>query len=258
MAVFWCSESATATENRPRGSSRSPVVQAARRWAHGQRTCSAHWPGGSARHRGFRCCRSQDAWGCRAPLLVQCDGDYYLRIGDSTRKVPPYLLSDLLVGRRADPLLQVRRVGGSANASLVHFNVELENVGMNPAEGVAVGLFSWAMTPENRGKYRRASSEMRSFFDVVDEPQPQTAYGEALIVAHTRSRPENSVDIAAFETKTIGADSLLEHQESRDIPMRSALYVVARGHPAVWYQLHGGCQRNDAKVRSRLPSRRAT
>jgi hypothetical protein len=181
----------------------------------------------------------------RAPALVPCveDGElkYYLRVGDSTPAIPPYLISDLILGRRVHPQLQVK-VGengcGAANGAAVHFGFEVDNEGMIPAIDVLVGVVSWGLRPPDSSSGRLTSGTIRNFIDASAIPL-RDGGAEQLVLVHVTSRQrQTTLNLAAFETGLAGGiGKLLVDRPSRTISVRSALYVLASGHPPDWYQL---------------------
>jgi len=49
------------------------------------------------------------------PITLKRELVYYIRIGDSNFLAPPFLLSDLVLGRRNHPVLQLGLVGGASS-----------------------------------------------------------------------------------------------------------------------------------------------
>jgi hypothetical protein len=94
----------------------------------------------------------------RAPSLVPCvesrEIKYFFRIGDSTLRVPEYLIADLVLGRRQHPFIdlhvrgviegteQIKEADGRRNlttARSVMFSFVVENLSLVTAEDVKVG-----------------------------------------------------------------------------------------------------------------------
>ena len=79
----------------------------------------------------------------RAPSLVATPEEgglkYFLRIGDSTPAIPPYLISDLILGRRSHPEFEVKVTGWGDN-SIIRFRCEVLNESMVAAQDVVVGI----------------------------------------------------------------------------------------------------------------------
>ena len=93
----------------------------------------------------------------RAPQLVPCvearQLKYFLRLNQSTLEAPPYLLSDLVLGRRQHPLLDVRLKGiewqgdqyaPSELRAMCTFTIE--NMSLVDANNVRLGIISWSST----------------------------------------------------------------------------------------------------------------
>jgi hypothetical protein len=174
----------------------------------------------------------------RAPILIMADGQYYLRHGHQTLKVEPYLLSDLLVGRRAHPVLTVENLPGAINGDDVHFAFRVTNDGFAPAEDIVVGVITWArQEPPVRSNGRPATAELRKYVDLRVPPM-ETIPGLKLAPMHVSCAQRGRIDLLpAFEsTKVLTVDDILAPRGVRDVPMRSAVYVVAGGHPPNWYQ----------------------
>jgi hypothetical protein len=177
----------------------------------------------------------------RAPAMVPCHERgarvYYLRVGDSTKVVPDYLVSDLMLGRRAHPILQVRRSGkgggvnGGPGGWALGFSFEVENAGFTPARAVRIGLITMAMPPTRRENGMVASEHLRTFFDV--QPVWPAEYFQPV---HLISSAEKAPDIAPFDVQRVVVNELIVQHDSGRL-MRSAMYVMADGHAPDWYQL---------------------
>jgi hypothetical protein len=177
----------------------------------------------------------------RVPALVACleQGElrYYLRIGDSTPSIPPYLISDLVLGRRVHPqlLATIRAHGsGAVNGPEAYFAFDVENESMVPAADVIVGLVSWGLGTSSPTRGRLASPAVRNFVDAV----PFECPGAPLVLVHVTSRA-NAIALAlpAFENAPVTGIGPLTVPREGTHDVRSALYVLASGHPPEWYQL---------------------
>jgi len=173
----------------------------------------------------------------RAPSLVGCleEGElkYYLRLADSTLAIPPYLMSDLVLGRRSHPEFGVTG-GGVIDGSTMKFQFEVLNESMVAAEDVVVGVVSSAIGERNGGLGREASPYIRQFVDVLP---PWSARDERLEVVHVSSRQSGSkLDLPAFDRSVLRDVRVGVFRQEEAIPVRSALYVLASGHPPQWFQ----------------------
>jgi hypothetical protein len=175
----------------------------------------------------------------RAPTLVPCFERgarvYYLRVGDATKAVPDYLLSDLLVGRRAHPVLAVRGYcQATAQAHLgrsdIGFWLTVENQGFVPAPDLRVGLIAWGQPFAADNPV--ASDHLRSF--VEQQRCADTIDGKEMRLVHWAYRGN---EWAPFEERQFGMGPTLKLPAGAlERPMSSALYLLARGHPPEWYQ----------------------
>jgi hypothetical protein len=111
----------------------------------------------------------------RAPQLIPyAEGPKYaLRVGDSTVDADPYLVGDLLLGRRNHPIINVRSIAllpGRPEGKEIrpHCLVILENHGFVTGEEVEVGTVSWAFV--NHAGERNPS--VLQFIDGTDAPAP--------------------------------------------------------------------------------------
>jgi hypothetical protein len=180
----------------------------------------------------------------RAPSLVPCveDGDlrYYLRLADSTLSIPPYLISDLILGRREHPRLVIgvlENGTGAANGSVVHFGFVVENESMVPANDVVVGVICWGHPKRDSGSTAR--SVPRALLSFIDGVAPvDKLNGQAPILVHATTRASGRpIDLGGFEIgRAFGIGDFLVPRAPTDVPVRSALYVIANGHPPEWYQ----------------------
>jgi len=122
----------------------------------------------------------------RAPRLVPVvqKGElvYFLRIGESNFAAPPFLLSDLVLGRRNHPVLRPRLSGASlglgrdvhcpnVEGTLLNINVVIENTSLVFAEDVRCGLILWS-TPDAASRVQDGLSVPDSLKANLDISQP--------------------------------------------------------------------------------------
>jgi hypothetical protein len=174
----------------------------------------------------------------RAPVLIPCNDQYWLRFGESTRAMAPYLVSDLLLGRRSHPLLELSELpGGSYSSagedSVRWFAFELDNVGLVPAAGIVVGMLTWAMSPVRAEHGRAAPAHLLRYIDV--RGKPALDYGASLMPIHATTAKDRFA-LPAFAHSKVPALQVLATPGGAEVAVRSALYVVAEGHPPDWYQ----------------------
>jgi hypothetical protein len=172
----------------------------------------------------------------RAPTYIMCDGQYWFRFAQTTKPMPPFMVSDFLLGRRAHPVLELAEhesgcAGG--NQEVRHFNFRVHNAGFLPGDDVLVGVISWGRPTGDPNHGRPLSAYLRNFVDL--RPLSPSYKERGLIPMHTTSERKRPVALAAFQSGATAVELVADFEES-PVPVRSAAYVVARGHPPIWYQ----------------------
>ncbi len=183
----------------------------------------------------------------RAPALVPCFESgrtkYFLRIGHSTRECPEYLISDLVLGRRQHPTIDVRvaevRVNGHDvldGVSLLPLDVVLriENKSLVPADNVRVGVVSWS--PRGNG----VNDVLEQFIE-KRTPQQYSGGGSLPWQLGHRYGPTTgkivSVEPFVADTQGVSRALLLPNYSSQDPVASAAVYVLPRGGQPNWFQL---------------------
>lgn len=166
---------------------------------------------------------------------------YYLRHHDQTLKAPEYLVSDILLGRRRQPYLQItefslRHVSthrdNQNNYDLTFSPVlKVENQGLLRAKNVRVGIVSLVRIPLSN--VQLLSSYLLSFINVKEHPIGPCSH-EVTSVA----------DIEPFSVSLFGRFGDYRLPLSKDdnwsIPYcwKAAAYVTAEEGSPTWYQLN--------------------
>ena len=166
---------------------------------------------------------------------------YYLRFPKSTERAPDYLVTDLLLGRRAHPVLALEcdnaAVNGSEGFRSVTFNFMVENIGLVPAKDVVVGMVSWHAQLDEPKLNRFLAAH-------VDIQEPTCEEGLcAFKPAHRIGAPtytENN-DVPPFSTSVfigVGPFKLpVSTYERINDHVCAALYALPVGHPPLWFQM---------------------
>jgi hypothetical protein len=171
----------------------------------------------------------------RGPRLIECDGGYHLRFGDSTRKMPAYLINDLVLGRRSHPVLELRLAhyappDGRQVGDVRSFEFQITNVGLTPASDIILGIVTWA---ETSYLPQVASDYLRSFVTLEGQPVARDS-GQSMLPVHVQG--QGSASLAAFQRTKIETEQIRIKAPDRPVTVRMAVYVVAAGHPPDWYQ----------------------
>lgn len=120
----------------------------------------------------------------RSPVLIQLQGPAgplcYIRIGDSNFEAPPYLVTDLVLGRRNHPVLRPRFIvpiepqgpwdSHLPNIGTIELDLKatIENHSLVFAEDVRCGLVSWATPrrPVNPADRQGVPASLKAYLDV--------------------------------------------------------------------------------------------
>ncbi len=203
----------------------------------------------------------------RAPQLVACfeagSTKYYLRFHDSTREVPAYLISDLVLGRRQHPVLvpQLEKVelafdpyrsGLVSYNTTATFSLSVENVSFVAAHDVEVGLVGWVVpdepgSPPLPGVLDFLGSHLRQHLS-LEEPAPR----EGLVwkIRHVttrygRKREIGPFDVARYEALgpfrlPVSRTAVLPpglSSQPRQERFLAAFYVLPASSPPAWFQV---------------------
>lgn len=166
---------------------------------------------------------------------------YYFRIHDQTLKAPEYLVSDILLGRRRQPHLQVTefslkdisttRDTGSNTHDLVFLPVfKVENQGLLRARNVRVGIVSLDKSPWNNKQL--LSTYLLSFVNLGGQSIEECSH-----------KVTSVADIEPFSVsffKGFGGFQIplaTNHGWKTPYCWKAALYVTAEDSSPTWYQL---------------------
>jgi hypothetical protein len=190
----------------------------------------------------------------RAPSLVPCveagELKYFFRIGDSTLRVPEWLIADLVLGRRQHPLLhlhhpadirtdnkELKTPDGRDNipARSATFSFLVENLSLITAENIKIGVVLWSLSD---GAVEEINSHLRSYLDIEDINQSLLGYRLRLIHRSSISSEEFRLDpFQRLGIRDIGPFYFPVQVSARVI---GAVYVIPEGAPPTWFQLDFG------------------
>ncbi len=193
----------------------------------------------------------------RGPSLVPCvesrELKYFLRVGDSTFPVPEYLITDLVLGRRQRPLLDVHMP--LINESTHQFqslssdrdiptrgaalSFVLENLSLLTAEDIKVDVVSWSLVDKNNVT-QTINKHLRAYIDVRDT-QADHPLGSELRVVHSATiTAEKRIIIEPFQKLTIRKIGPFYFSQHVSAEILAAVYVIARDIQPIWFQLEFG------------------
>ncbi len=192
----------------------------------------------------------------RAPQLVPCvesrELKYFLRIHDSTVQAPTYLISDLVLGRRKHPVLDLRvrevlvreeswcKTEDDSPAHLgVHlgFSFLIESLSLEVAEDVEVGIVAWSVPDTDTGVNRH----VESYVDATVRPDSR---GSPLRwrLCHIKSdlvrqRPAVLRPFGQIVTPEIVSLQVPFPPPGRSAVLRCAAYTLPKGSVPTWFEM---------------------
>lgn len=184
------------------------------------------------------------------PVISKSKRTYYIRLGDGTYEAPDDLVADLLLGRRARPILEVSdwSVGGIETKPaqyskcgvgiLVKFflNLEIANSGLVWAEQSRWGIVIRNIDPNTQpipaSHYLGTFVEFAS--DAVDAAQRLWALGRNVHYSDNVSVDKpfaRSWANIIYVTAPLYCDGYIHYR------WQAAVYLVAKDAPPIWYQV---------------------
>lgn len=177
---------------------------------------------------------------------------YHFRIHDQTLKAPEYLLADLLLGRRQQPVFDIvdwhisnlrRAPDNSLDAMDLEFqlNLKTENRGFVWAENSQWGLIAW--TNINNQPYPNLykteitspSNYLLKFIDVQNVSSDKDRRPKQLL--HFRSTTNIDKPFDSWNQKISFNIPLRLRDHWFSYTWKASLYLLARNSLPVWYQL---------------------
>lgn len=175
---------------------------------------------------------------------------YYLRMHDQMLQAPDYLISDLILGRRQHPSLNITNLSlinfGSSHCKLpndwngldVNFELvfSLENESLSWAEDIRLGLISWTKPPNYRraGGSEQISNYLHSYFELQN---PEGFESPPDLVHTVKPDTHRKINMEPFTLQTIriGGFSipLREGFNSHYFIWKAAIYLISKGSPPI-------------------------
>lgn len=206
----------------------------------------------------------------RAPQLVPCiesrETKYFLRFHDSTREIPAYLISDLVLGRRrhaaltlglenvrwqwrafgADGKLNSLRLTGGRDISktlmreshpamMLRLTFVLENSSLVVAEDIELGLIGWSLSMSTSSTI---SSHVQAYVDAGEAPswtrgplrwRLEQVSNRSQGVAVSRLGPFDRLPLQYIDSFLI--------PELEPAIFQAGVYLMPAGSPPTWFQL---------------------
>lgn len=171
---------------------------------------------------------------------------YYLRFNEETTTMPDWMISDLMLGRRAYPYLHIsevsiqglRRHWGDNHSSeylSLDFRFVIGNDSLTWAQDIISGMIAWVL--ESRAG--RISNHPLAHITV----QNASPFGscQPLVLKHKRQSSQAPFTLDPFSERAITNPGwnipLTCNGEFYTYPWKTAIYIIANDAPPVWYQL---------------------
>jgi hypothetical protein len=185
----------------------------------------------------------------RAGELVPCveagQLKFFLRIGESTIEAPPYLISDLVLGRRQRPNIDLTATPEQpppferAKTIGVTIRFLAENVGMVTAEQLALGVATWIVGP----KVDSINEHLLSYIDIGETPVNDAYWS----LRHYTAKPRypEVTRLPAFE-RILFESIVGVPLPFTEVPTEivAAVYLLSKGSPPLWFEFSFRCHRS--------------
>lgn len=184
----------------------------------------------------------------RAISLVPCvesrQMKYFFRINQTTLEAPDYLISDLVLGRRRHPFLDLRcefndkneltsefSIKAGRDADIIptrdiHFGFVLENMGLLTAYDIEVGILTWSFTE----KVKPINRYLLSYVDIVNPERAISSFQPMLY-------RNNRMDLVTFQQIESRFHSLCRFPLVSNGKANCAVYIVTKDASPTWFQL---------------------
>ena len=179
----------------------------------------------------------------RAPQLVPYveagDLRYALRLGDSTCDVPPYLISDLVLGRRNHPVLKLHDVSlrvDSMDEDRILFEpqIQVDNLSLTASLNTTIGAVSWYWD-HSMGE----PNEVLQRYVEAKPPKggiPGRDRGEVWNLRHLVNRNIDAT-IRAYSRHRDSLERIRLPPRPESGVVTFGLYIMPRQSPAIWYEV---------------------
>lgn len=175
---------------------------------------------------------------------------YYFRLHDQTLKAPDYLIGDILLGRRQQPILEITNYEAydvqpvlhnppvNATDLRFHLRFSFENMSIVWAEDSRWGVVAWVQSTNSQRYTLSVDEPSRHLLSYVDVQEKN-------IDGYTRERELTHISGTAVINKPFEKDM---RSIVVDVPLRilrmwfsynweAALYIITKNSPPRWYQI---------------------
>jgi hypothetical protein len=169
---------------------------------------------------------------------------YHLRIHDKTIEAPDYLISDLILGRRQRPYLDLSVLGLDSLALIdeqpgfqsIDFilTFRLGNVGMLLAEDIIIGIIAFGFKKQTNPAL--ISSYLLSHIEVIIPDEIEYKCELSRENYHIKRLDTFTNELFNF-VPGINLPIRISNRSAIPYTWRAAVYVIAKSMPPIWYQL---------------------
>jgi len=163
---------------------------------------------------------------------------HYLRVHSSTVQIPEYLLSDLVLGRRHQPLIALEMRASfeglraaSATRSGLRFYAHIENTSLTSAINVEIGMITWTLDPQPS----RVSGYLRGHVEVQQPNGNDWKLRHALFYDQNARSGYQRLTPFASNPRPLRADGFVLPLTG-SFEVRFAAYVVTESSAPQWWQ----------------------
>jgi Schlafen, AlbA_2 len=182
----------------------------------------------------------------RAPRLVPFieakEIKYALRIGDSTLDVPPYLITDLVLGRRAHPTLEASDISfkGIISDKYMALNPRfaVENVSLVTAVDVSAGAITWSLS--DAGATQEPPAKLaKQYLEIEDIGDPgELPANRRWNLHHRRANiSSGSSTIRPFRSFSVTLEPIVVPRRPDTGTLLFGVYLMPMNSPPTWYQV---------------------
>lgn len=184
----------------------------------------------------------------RAGELVPCVESrqlkYFLRVNQSTIEAPAYLISDLVLGRRQHPIVELTvsveqpPPYAKSEEAGIGITFSAQNVSLVTAEQLALGLVTWVVGP----RVQDINPHLLAYIDLSD---PQVHHVDWGLRHHTvQARAPEITRLSAFSrVRFESIPGLVYSFTETKVEIVAAVYLLSKGSPPQWYELTFRCGR---------------
>jgi hypothetical protein len=173
---------------------------------------------------------------------------YHFRLGDQTLKAPDYLMADVLLGRRQQPIFQIEELkalnftispGDNIGSEYLLFDLRfrIENISIVWADDSKCGIIYWSDLP-NRDPYYESGkpSQYLSSYLEISEETFEPLQPKQLVHTHRPAGISKPFDVGN-QLFSFGVPLRVRTNTWLAYTWKVALYFLARNSLPTWYQI---------------------